>query len=123
VRSFRDPIYKIIFTALTLGCGFQGGELTPLLFTGASLGSALSPFLNLPISFLASLGAVSLFAGCTNTPLTAFLMGIELYGGHNASYLFLVCVITYLFSGNKGIYTSQRLIMQKAKLFQDDDPE
>ena len=33
---------KIVFTAVTLGCGFLGGEVTPLFFIGATLGNVLA---------------------------------------------------------------------------------
>lgn len=120
VKSLMDPILKIVFTALTLGAGFQGGEITPLFFTGAALGSAISPYLGLPTSFLASLGLIAVFAGATNTPIAGFIMGIELFGGENISYFFIACMITYLFSGRKGIYTSQRVGVEKAEIFDED---
>lgn len=33
---------KLVFTAVTLGCGLPGGEVTPLLVIGATLGVALA---------------------------------------------------------------------------------
>ena len=48
VDSFSNPnasydfLLKILFTGFTLGAGFKGGEVTPLFFVGATLGSALS---------------------------------------------------------------------------------
>ncbi|MGL6153570.1 voltage-gated chloride channel family protein [Cetobacterium sp. SF1] len=119
VKSIWDPISKIIFTSVTLGAGFQGGEVTPLFFTGASLGSSLAPYLNLAPDFLASLGLVAVFAGATNTPISSFIMGIELFGGHNASYLFLACFISYIFSGNKGIYSSQKVAIEKINILEE----
>lgn len=123
IKTLGDPIMKIIFTALTLGAGFQGGEITPLFFTGAALGSSLSPYFGLPISFLASLGLVAVFAGATNTPIAGFIMGIELFGGENMTYFFIACMVSYLFSGRKGIYTSQRVEVEKAEIFNEDEPE
>ena len=32
-------ILKMLFTAITLGGGFKGGEIVPTLFVGATLGS------------------------------------------------------------------------------------
>lgn len=122
-KSILDSVLKIIFTALTLGAGFQGGEITPLFFTGATLGSAISPYFDLPTGFLASLGLVAVFSGAANTPISGFIMGIELFGGQNMSYIFIACMITYLFSGRKGIYTSQRVEIEKAEIFDEDDEE
>lgn len=98
---------KIFFTSLTLGAGFQGGEVTPLFAIGATLGSALSGWIGLHAPFLAALGFIAVFCGATNTPIACFIMGIELFGGEGAVYMFMACVISYLFSGHSGIYTSQ----------------
>jgi H+/Cl- antiporter ClcA len=102
-------LWKIVFTSLTLGAGFQGGEVTPLFAIGATLGSALAGYLHLHAAFLAALGLIGVFCGATKTPIACFLLGIELFGSEAAIYMFMVCVISYLVSGQRGIYTSQRL--------------
>lgn len=113
VEAFQHPLaptdfaWKLALTALTLGCGFKGGEVTPLFFIGAALGSALAVVLPLPVALLAAMGFVGVFAGAANTPLACTLMGIELFGGNAAIYLGLACVVAYLFSGHTGIYGSQ----------------
>lgn len=104
-----DFLGKLIFTALSLGCGFQGGEVTPLFGIGASLGSFLHQWIDLPLGFMAAIGFIGVFAAATNTPITCFIMGIELFGSGAASYLLFVTVFSYLFSGHNGIYASQRL--------------
>lgn len=113
-------LIKLLFTSLTLGTGFQGGEVTPLFVIGATLGSSLAPLLGIAIPFLAGLGFIGVFAGATNTPIACFVMGLELFGTESLPYLFLVCVISYLFSGNFGIYESQKISIQKTKLFEED---
>lgn len=107
---------KILFTSLTLGAGFQGGEVTPLFAIGATLGNALSGWIGLYAPFLAALGFVAVFCGATNTPIACFIMGIELFGGEGAVYMFMACVISYLFSGHSGIYTSQQIGISKHPL-------
>lgn len=107
---------KILFTSLTLGAGFQGGEVTPLFAIGATLGNALSGWLGLYAPFLAALGFIAVFCGATNTPIACFIMGIELFGGEGAVYMLLACVISYLFSGHSGIYTSQHIGASKHPL-------
>ena len=113
VESFQQPLpptdflLKLALTALTLGAGFKGGEVTPLFFMGATLGSALAAVLPLPVALLAAMGFVGVFAGAANTPLTCLLMGLELFGTHGAVYLGLASVVAYLFSGHHGIYSSQ----------------
>ncbi len=100
--------WKLALTALTLSCGFKGGEVTPLFFIGAALGNALSGPLALPVDLAAALGFVAVFSGATNTPLACTLMGIELFGAAHAVPLAAACFFAYLFSGRTGIYKSQR---------------
>lgn len=115
VQSFEvqlppyDFVLKMAFTIVTLAAGFKGGEVTPLFFIGAALGSALSVVLPLPVSLLAGMGFVAVFAGATNTPLACMLMGIELFGAEGGVYIAIACVISYLFSGHNSIYKGQRV--------------
>ncbi len=104
-----DFILKMIFTVITLAAGFKGGEVTPLFFIGATLGSALSLFIPLPFDLLAGMGFVAVFAGATNTPLACMLMGIELFGAECGIYMAVACIVSYLFSGNNSIYKKQKI--------------
>lgn len=103
---------KLLFTAITLGMGFVGGEVTPLFTMGATLGSTLAAPLGISGSFLAAVGFVSVFAGASKAPITCMLMGIELFGagvsGGAAVYLLVGCAVAYLVSGREGIYAAQR---------------
>ncbi|MVN79043.1 chloride channel protein [Hymenobacter sp. HMF4947] len=122
VEAFQHPLppqdfaWKLALTALTLGAGFKGGEVTPLFFIGAALGSALAVVLPLPVALLAAMGFVGVFAGAANTPLACLFMGLELFGTHAGIYLGLSCVVAYLFSGHSGIYSSQQVGQPKHPL-------
>lgn len=105
----QDWILKLIFTAVTLGAGFKGGEVTPLFFIGATLGNALAYVLPVSSSLLAGMGFVAVFAGAANTPLASSLMAVELFGAEAGAYAAIACVFSYLFSGHSGIYSSQRI--------------
>jgi H+/Cl- antiporter ClcA len=100
-------LLKLIATAFILGVGFKGGEVTPLFFIGATLGSALSVFVPLPVSLLAAMGFVAVFAGATHTPIACTIMGIELFGLECGIYVGIACFIAYFFSGYLGIYAAQ----------------
>lgn len=106
---FYDFALKMLFTIVTLSAGFKGGEVTPLFFIGATLGSALSLFIPLPFGLLAGMGFVAVFAGATNTPLACMLMGIELFGAECGVYVAIACVVSYLLSGHNSIYTKQKI--------------
>lgn len=106
-QNWYDFLVKILFTTFTIGVGFKGGEVTPLFFIGATLGSALFGIIPLPMGLLAGLGFVAVFSGATNTPIACTLMGIELFGIESGVFIGIACVVAYLFSGHTGIYTSQ----------------
>ena len=111
---------KLLFTAITLGFGFKGGEVTPLFFIGAALGSALSFVLPLPVGLLAAMGFVAVFAGASNTPLACSIMAIELFGIACAPYVAIACVVSYIVSGHNGIYGSQEIGTAKTFFYQRD---
>jgi H+/Cl- antiporter ClcA len=104
-----DFAAKFLFTSVTLGAGFKGGEVTPLFFIGSTLGNALSRILPLPSSLLAGMGFVAVFAGAANTPIASTLMAVELFGAEAGAFAGIACVVSYLFSGHAGIYHSQRV--------------
>lgn len=108
-------LWKIVFTTITLGMGFKGGEVTPLFFIGATLGNTLAIWLGAPVDLFAALGFIAVFAGATNTPLACTLMGIELFGGTHALYFAIACFTAYYFSGHSGIYSAQRLMVSKGQ--------
>jgi H+/Cl- antiporter ClcA len=106
-------LWKLLFTAITLGTGFKGGEVTPLFFIGAALGNTIAVLSGAPVDLLAGLGFIAVFAGATNTPIACTLMGVELFGGSNVCYYAVACFTAYYFSGHTGIYYSQRLAISK----------
>jgi len=120
VRAFSDPTLpasafalKILFTALTIGVGFVGGEVTPLFFVGAALGSVLARLLGLPLELGAGVGLAAVFAAASNTPLALSIMAMELLGSGVFPHVAIVCVLAYLFTGHRSIYPSQRLALGK----------
>ncbi|HOZ85693.1 MAG TPA: voltage-gated chloride channel family protein [Niabella sp.] len=106
-------LWKILFTAITLGTGFKGGEVTPLFFIGATLGNTIASLTGTPTDLLAGLGFIAVFAGATNTPIACTIMGVELFGGDNIIYFAIACFTAYYFSGHSGIYSSQRIGQSK----------
>lgn len=106
--SFEMPLYKMIFTALTVGGGFYGGEFVPLVFIGSTMGSALSSLLNVDMQMMASLGFVAVFAGASHTPLACAILALELFGYRVGLYALIVCWMSHQFSGPHGIYHAQQ---------------
>jgi H+/Cl- antiporter ClcA len=119
VEAFETPLpwydwlAKTGLTGLTLGSGFKGGEVTPLFFTGATLGNALSVWIPLPLALMAGMGFVGVFSGATNTPIACTVMGMELFGYEAGIFLGLACLVAYFISGKGSIYSSQNLGSKK----------
>jgi H+/Cl- antiporter ClcA len=120
LRAFEEPSLpayafaaKLVFTAVTLGAGFLGGEVTPLFFIGATLGAVLGRLLGIPIDLAAGVGMASVFAAAANTPLALSVMAVELLGASVLPHVVVVCVVAYLASGHRGIYPAQRLVRLK----------
>jgi H+/Cl- antiporter ClcA len=119
VEAFAHPLppwdfaAKFLFTAVTLGFGFKGGEVTPLFFIGATLGNALGMVMPLPVPLLAGMGFCAVFAGAANTPIASTLMAMELFGSESGIFVGIACAVSYLFSGHSGIYGAQRIGLSK----------
>ena len=121
VRAFVDPTlplgafaWKLVFTAVTLGAGYLGGEVTPLFFVGAALGNALGRALGIPLGLAAGAGMAATFAAASNTPLALSIMAMELLGGGAFPHVVIVCAFAYVLSGHRSIYGAQRLRTDKA---------
>ena len=108
-------LLKLVFTAVTLGAGFKGGEVVPSFFVGAAFGCAAGPLLGLPAGFAAALGLVSVFCGAVNCPLASIILSVELFGSEGLLYFSLACCISYVLSGYSGLYSSQTILHSKLK--------
>ena len=108
-------ILKIIFTAVTLGAGFKGGEIVPTFFVGATLGCVLGGFFGLDAGFCAALGLIGLFCGVSNCPVASLILSIELFGGQGLIFFAVVLAVSYMLSGYFGLYSSQKIIYSKLK--------
>ena len=106
-------LLKILFTALTLGAGFRGGEIVPALFTGAAFGTLAGPLLGLPHGFGGALGMAAVFCGATNCPLTSLMLAFELFGGGSLPLCALCCGVSYMLSGYYGLYSEQKIVYSK----------
>ena len=100
---------KLVFTTVTLGSGFQGGEVTPLFVIGATLGVTMGRLIGVPVPLMAAVGFVAVFAGAANTPLACTVMGVELFGGGGVVLFAIASVVSYIFSSHCGIYPTQRV--------------
>ncbi|WP_458408314.1 chloride channel protein [Anaerotignum sp.] len=108
-------LLKILFTALTLGAGYKGGEIVPSFFIGATFGCVAGSLIGLPAGFAASLCMAAVFCGVTNCPLASIILCIELFGFKGAGYYALCCGISYMLSGYYGLYSEQKIMYSKVQ--------
>lgn len=106
-------LWKMLFTAITLGAGFKGGEIVPSFAIGATFGALFASFVGLPVSLCAAIGMISLFCGVTNAPIAALLIGFELFGLDIMPYLLISVSFSYKMSGYYSLYHEQKIIFSK----------
>ena len=111
--SFAVFALKLLFTAVCVGSGLFGGEVTPLFVMGAALGAALALPLGLSAPLLAAVGVCAVFGAAANAPIACVILGVELFGSGAVVPLAIGCVVAYVISGHRGIYTSQRVFSRK----------
>ncbi|MCH5341657.1 MAG: chloride channel protein [Acetatifactor sp.] len=108
-------LLKMLFTALTLGAGFRGGEIVPALFIGSTFGCAVGPLLGLDPAFGAAISMIALFCGVVNCPMSSIFLAIELFGGDGLLFFAIACALSFLLSGNYSLYSSQKLVFSKVE--------
>ncbi len=113
--KYEAFLLKMIFTAITVGCGFKGGEIVPTLFIGATLGATVATLLSFDAAFGAAVGMAALFAGVTNCPLATVFICAEMFGGEGLLFFALTSVTSFLLSGMTGLYSSQKFAYSKLR--------
>jgi len=108
-------LLKMIFTALTIGAGFKGGEIVPSLTIGAALGCVMAPLFGLDVSLAAAMGMIGVFCGVTNCPITSLLISFELFGFAGMPYYLTTVAVSYMLSGYYGLYHAQRIMYSKTE--------
>jgi H+/Cl- antiporter ClcA len=108
-------LLKMIFTALTLGAGYKGGEIVPSFFIGAAFGCLFGNLLGFSPALCAAVGMTAVFCGVTNCPISSLLISFELFGYNGMPYFLLTIAFSYMLSGYFGLYRSQRIVYSKYK--------
>ena len=108
-------ILKMIFTAITIGAGFRGGEIVPTFFIGATFGCLFGNIVGFSPSVCAAVGLIALFCGVTNCPITSILISFELFGAGGIPFFMIAVAISYFMSGYYGLYHDQTIVYSKYK--------
>ena len=108
-------LLKLLFTAVTIGCGFKGGEVVPSFFVGATFGCWVGSLLGLSPAFTAAIGLVAVFCGAVNCPIASVVLSVEMFGAEGMLYFAMACAISYVLSGYCGLYSSQTILYSKLR--------
>ena len=108
-----DFFLKIVFTAITIGVGFRGGEMVPTFFIGATLGCTVGSFVGVDPGFAAAVGFIAMFCAVMNCPIASIILSIEVFGASGLLYFAIAAAVSYLLSGYYGLYTSQKIMYSK----------
>ena len=109
-------LLKMLFTSITLGAGFKGGEIVPIFFTGATFGCAVALLLGLAPAWARRWAWWQLFCGCTNSPLASSCLAIEVFGGQNIELFALACAVSYMMSSYFSLYREQHFLHSKLRV-------
>ena len=82
---------------------------------GSTFGCAAGALLGLPAGFAAALGITGLFCGMTNCPITSLLISVELFSADGLLCYAVVCAVSYVCSGYRGLYSSQTILYSKLR--------
>ncbi len=118
LRGEAEPwacFIKLLFTAITLGAGFKGGEIIPTFFIGATLGATIGSIIGMDPGFAAAIGLVATFCGAVNCPIASMIMSLELFGDGGFIYFAIACAVSYTLSGYYSLYSSQKIVYSKTK--------
>ncbi|MBQ8003226.1 MAG: chloride channel protein [Clostridia bacterium] len=108
-------LLKMIFTAITLSVGFKGGEIVPTFFIGSTFGVLVAPMLGLNPSFASAIALIALYCGVVNCPVASINLSVELFGSEGLLYFALASAVSYFFSGNYSLYSSQKMVFSKLR--------
>ena len=106
-------LLKMLFTSITIGAGYKGGEIVPTLFVGATMGGSAALLIGLDPAFGAAIGIAALFCGVTNCPIATILLCIELFGGEGALFYMSAAIVSFLLSGYFSLYSGQEMVFSK----------
>ncbi len=108
-------ILKMLFTVITISCGYKGGEIVPTFFIGATLGCTVGGLIGLPAGFSAALGLIAMFCACVNCPIASLILSVEMFGSQGIAFFAIVCAVSYVLSGYFSLYSTQKIMYSKVK--------
>ena len=110
-----DFILKMLFTVITIGFGYKGGEIIPTFFIGSTMGAVIAPLLGLPAQFGAAVGLTALFCAVVNCPIASIILSVELFGSEGLVFFAIALAVSYMLSGYYSLYSGQKIMYSKRR--------
>ncbi len=112
--NYEAFLLKIVFTAISIGVGYKGGEIVPTIFIGGTLGGAGALLLGLNPAFGGAIGITALFSGVTNCPFATVVLACEMFGVEGAGYYLIASAIGFALSGKISLYKGNKMPFLKS---------
>ncbi len=112
---FYYPILKMLATLLSYVSGIPGGIFTPAIAIGASMGQVLSQIMGELGPVFAVIGMCAFLTGVVQSPITAFVVVMELVDDHNMTMPLMVAAFVAL--GASRIFCHQPFYQTLANIF------
>ncbi len=113
--NYEAFLLKILFTAISVGAGYRGGEIVPTIFIGGTLGGASALLLGINPAFGGAIGITALFSGVTNCPFATIILACEMFGVEGVGYFAVASIISFILSGKVSLYSGRKLPFVKDK--------
>jgi H+/Cl- antiporter ClcA len=98
-------VVKLLLTAVCVGIGLVGGEVTPLFVIGATLGVVVALPLGLPAAHAACVAMAALCGACLTTPLALWVMLLEVCGVDAWASSGVCILVASVVVGRASVYT------------------
>jgi hypothetical protein len=85
-----------------------------MFFIGATAGSLFGDLMRLDRSMFSVIGMVAVLSGAANSPISASIFAMELFGQEIAPYASIACVISFLMTGYHSVFPTEILAMKKS---------
>lgn len=116
------PYLKLLATAISYWSGIPGGIFAPSLATGAGLGAHLAHwFPHTELAAMVLLGTVAYFAGVVQTPITAFVIVMEMT--HNNDLLIPLMATAFIAYGTSRLVCPKPIYRALAEDFLNASPK
>ncbi len=109
-------LLKMLFTSITLGAGFKGGEIVPIFFTGATFGCAVALLLGLAPAWARRWAWWRCSVAVPTARWRPVAWPSKCSAGRNIELFALACAVSYMMSSYFSLYREQHFLHSKLRV-------